>query len=133
MSLVTSLLNILKICHLDFFFFLPDSETNGLSLTTAVEGVFHASVGSYNLNYNDAQRVFEIHGATLATYNQPYAAWSAGLERCAYVNLFYFLVFFFLSFVLSFFISLLLSFFPFVNVSPWDQNTASDNRPISIY
>jgi len=74
--------------------FLPDSQTNGLDLSTPVEGVFHANVGSYKLNYYDAKRVCEIHGATLATYNQLHAAWSAGLEYCAYVNHFLLVVFF---------------------------------------
>ena len=56
-------------------------------IRTPVQGVFHAAVGSYNLNYYDAQRLCEIHGATLATYNQLYKAWQAGLETCRYVNL----------------------------------------------
>ena len=89
------MLNILGICHLHFLVFLPDSETNGLNLTNPVEGVFHASVGRYNLNFYDAQRVCEIHGATLATYDQLYDAWSAGLQNCVYVNHFVLVYFFF--------------------------------------
>lgn len=57
---------------------------SGLSVTTPVEGVFHASVGRYKLNFYDAQRVCEIRGATLATYDQLYAAWSAGLDHCVF-------------------------------------------------
>ena len=87
------MLNFLWIFHQLVLVFLSDS---GLSVTTPVEGVFHASVGRYKLNFYDAQRVCEIRGATLATYDQLYDAWSAGLERCAYVNHFV-LVRFFLS------------------------------------
>jgi len=61
-----------------------DSQTSGLHLGTLVEGLFHVKVGRYKLNYYDAKRVCEIHGATLATYNQLHAAWSAGLEHCAF-------------------------------------------------
>ena len=94
------LLNILgiSICQTDFLVFLPDLQTNGLDLSTPVEGVFHANVGSYKLNYYDAKRVCEIHGATLATYNQLHAAWSAGLEHCSYVIHFLLVVVFFLYF-----------------------------------
>ena len=92
------MLNILGICHLHFLVFLPDSETNGLNLTNPVEGVFHASVGRYNLNFYDAQRVCEIHGATLATYDQLYDAWSTGLEHCAYVIHFVLVYFYFIFF-----------------------------------
>ena len=82
------MLNILElgICHPNFLVFLLDLETSGLLLTDPQEGVFHAEVGRYNLNYYDAQRVCEIHGATLATFDQLHYAWSAGLERCRYVN-----------------------------------------------
>ena len=77
------MLNFLWIFHQLVLVFLSDS---GLSVTTPVEGVFHASVGRYKLNFYDAQRVCEIRGATLATYDQLRDAWRAGLERCAYVN-----------------------------------------------
>ncbi|KAL9973606.1 hypothetical protein ACROYT_G020083 [Oculina patagonica] len=59
-------------------------DTNAMTISSPVEGVFQAKVGRYNLNYYDAQRFCEIHGATLATYNQLYAAWEAGLEKCEY-------------------------------------------------
>lgn len=50
---------------------------------TPIQGVFHAKVGKYALNFYDAQRICEINGATLATYNQLYAAWEDGLGLCA--------------------------------------------------
>ena len=52
-----------------------------------VQGVFHAKVGRYNLNFYDAQRLCGILEATLATYNQLYAAWAAGYGKCTYVKL----------------------------------------------
>ncbi|KAJ7371435.1 Hyaluronan and proteoglycan link protein 2, partial [Desmophyllum pertusum] len=58
-------------------------DSTGITILTPVQGVFHAKVGKYNLNYYDAQRLCEIHGATLATYNQLYKAWQAGLQNCA--------------------------------------------------
>ena len=87
----TCFVTFLWVFHPHVFVFLPGS---GLNVTNPVEGVFHASVGRYNLNYYDAQRVCEIRGAALATYNQLHDAWSAGLEFCAYVSHFV-LVFFF--------------------------------------
>jgi len=50
---------------------------------TPVQGVFYAQVGRYALNFYDAQRICEINGAKLATYNQLYKAWEDGLHRCA--------------------------------------------------
>jgi len=83
---ISSFLLLFVLLHLNFFVFHLDLENSGLLLTDPLEDVFQASVGRYNLNYHDAQRVCEIHGATLATYDQLYYAWSAGLEKCAYVN-----------------------------------------------
>jgi len=60
-------------------FFLASAA---METTTLVQGVFQAKVGTYTLNFFDAQRVCEINGATLATYNQLYAAWQDGLQRC---------------------------------------------------
>ena len=54
---------------------------------SSVQGVFHAKVGRYKLNFYDAQRLCEILGATLATYNQLYTAWAAGYQACEYVKL----------------------------------------------
>ena len=51
--------------------------------TTPVQGVFHAHVDRYTLNFYDAQRICEINGAKLATYNQLYAAWDDGLQHCS--------------------------------------------------
>lgn len=53
-----------------------------------VEGVFHASVGRYTLTFHDAQRLCALLGATLATYDQLYTAWEAGLQKCTYVLLY---------------------------------------------
>jgi len=83
---ISSFLLVVVFLHPNFFVFLLDLENSGLRLTDLLEDVFQASVGRYNLNYYDAQRVCEIHGATLATYDQLHYAWSAGLEKCAYVN-----------------------------------------------
>ncbi|KAJ7371439.1 Hyaluronan and proteoglycan link protein 3 [Desmophyllum pertusum] len=58
-------------------------ETNDLVIETSNQGVFHAAIGRYRLNFNDARRLCEILGATQATYNQLKAAWEAGLQRCA--------------------------------------------------
>lgn len=49
----------------------------------AVKGVFHAQVGRYTLTFYDAQRLCALLGATLATYNQLYTAWEAGLQKCS--------------------------------------------------
>lgn len=46
---------------------------------TPVQGVFHVQVGTYTLNFYDAQRIREISRATLASYNQLYAPWEGGL------------------------------------------------------
>ena len=48
------------------------------------QGVFWGrAVTRYNLNYENAKRFCDLLGAPLATYNQLYTAWQAGLERCA--------------------------------------------------
>lgn len=57
-------------------------DSAAMETTTPVRGVFQADVGTYTLNFFDAQRICEINGATLATYNQLFAAWEDGLERC---------------------------------------------------
>lgn len=54
-----------------------------MNTATPVQGVFHAQVGTYALNFYDAQRICEINGAKLATYNQLYEAWEDGLQRCS--------------------------------------------------
>ena len=45
--------------------------------------LYIASVERYRLNYYDAQRFCELHGATLATQAQLLQAWNNGLEHCA--------------------------------------------------
>ena len=51
---------------------------------TPTQGVFWGrAVTTYNLNYENAKRFCDLLGAQLATYNQLYTAWQAGLERCA--------------------------------------------------
>ena len=68
------------------FFFSPILDTNNLATSAPVQGVFMANAaGSYKLTYYDSQRLCELLGATLATYDQLYAAWEAGLQRCSYV------------------------------------------------
>ncbi|XP_068701237.1 stabilin-2-like [Montipora foliosa] len=47
-----------------------------------VEGVFLVAVGTYRLNYFEAQRLCQIHEATLASLDQLTQAWQAGLELC---------------------------------------------------
>ncbi|XP_078370686.1 uncharacterized protein LOC144654413 isoform X2 [Oculina patagonica] len=60
-------------------------DFSGLGKGTPVQGVFHAQGNKrYDLNYYDAQRLCEIFQATLATYNQLYAAWDAGLQQCSF-------------------------------------------------
>jgi len=58
-------------------------DSSAMMTTTPIQGVFHAAVGRYALNFFDAQRVCEINAAALATYNQLYAAWEEGLQRCS--------------------------------------------------
>ena len=57
---------------------------NAMTQLGAVKGVFQAQVGIYSLTFNDAQRLCALLGATLATYDQLYTAWEAGLQRCRY-------------------------------------------------
>ncbi|CAH3126172.1 unnamed protein product, partial [Pocillopora meandrina] len=59
-------------------------DTNATEQYGYVEGVFHASVGRYTLTFHDAQRLCALLGATLATYDQLYTAWEAGLQKCRY-------------------------------------------------
>lgn len=63
-------------------------DTNNMTIYYEPEakGVFHAAVTSkrYQLNYYEAQRLCEINRATLATYDQLFAAWEVGLELCLY-------------------------------------------------
>ena len=49
-----------------------------------VNGVFHAkvTVGSYALNFYEAERLCGLLGATLASYDQLYRAWQAGFGIC---------------------------------------------------
>ncbi|XP_078370347.1 uncharacterized protein LOC144654122 [Oculina patagonica] len=64
------------VCNVDF---------SNVILTTPVQGVFQAQVNEkHDLNYYDAQRICEIYDATLATFNQLYAAWESGLQKCAF-------------------------------------------------
>ena len=44
--------------------------------------VFHANVGRYQLNFYEAERLCEILGGRLATYDQLHRAWENGYERC---------------------------------------------------
>ena len=59
-------------------------DMNAMTQLGAVKGVFQAQVGIYSLTFNDAQRLCALLGATLATYDQLYTAWEAGLQRCRY-------------------------------------------------
>ncbi|KAJ7371442.1 stabilin 1 [Desmophyllum pertusum] len=43
-------------------------ETGDLVIETSNQGVFHAAIGLYRLNFYDARRLCEILGAALATY-----------------------------------------------------------------
>ena len=63
-------------------------DTNAMTQLEAVKGVFHAQVGRYTLTFYDAQRLCALLGATLATYNQLYTAWEAGLQKCSWVVLY---------------------------------------------
>ena len=75
---------------------------NAMTQLGAVKGVFQAQVGIYSLTFNDAQRLCELLGATLATYDQLYTAWEAGLQRCRYglfhssIVVFIIIIFFFI-------------------------------------
>ena len=61
-------------------------DTNNLEILASVKGIFMAkAAGRYKLNYYDAQRLCEMLGATLATYDQLYAAWETGYQMCLYV------------------------------------------------
>lgn len=62
------------------------ADTNVMSIRTPFVGIFQAAVGRYQLNYYDAKRLCEINGGALATYNQLYASWQAGLGTCSYVD-----------------------------------------------
>ena len=63
-------------------------DTNAMTQFKAVKGVFHAQVGRYTLTFYDAQRLCALLGATLATHDQLYTAWEAGLQKCAWVVLY---------------------------------------------
>ena len=58
-------------------------DMNAIKQSEAVKRVFHAKVGTKTLNFYDAQRLCALLGATLATYDQLYTAWEAGLQKCA--------------------------------------------------
>ncbi|XP_066017845.1 aggrecan core protein-like [Pocillopora verrucosa] len=58
------------------------SHTNATEQYGYVEGVFHASVGRYTLSFHDARRLCALLGESLATYDQLYTAWEAGLQKC---------------------------------------------------
>ena len=46
-------------------------------------GVFHAIAnGVYKLNFYEAERLCELLGATLASYDQLDQAYKAGYEKC---------------------------------------------------
>ena len=72
-------------CYRLYFF----SDTTKMFFgQTPTQGVFWGRAVThygkrYNLNYENAKRFCHLLGAPLATYNQPYAAWQAGLERCS--------------------------------------------------
>lgn len=68
-------------CYRLYFF----SDTTKMFFgQTPTQGVFWGrAVKTYNLNYENAKRFCDLLGATLATYNQLYNAWQAGLQRCA--------------------------------------------------
>lgn len=60
--------------------FLLDSSN--VKITDSSKDVFHAAIGRYELNYHDAQRLCQMKGAALASYDQLHAAWQDGLELC---------------------------------------------------
>ena len=96
---------ILSVCWYCFFFFLfffifdiclcssaivklfvsfPDTTQMTIYYEPQYKGVFYAEVTGkrYQLNYYEAHRLCEINRATLATYDQLFAAWEVGLELC---------------------------------------------------
>ncbi|XP_078370351.1 uncharacterized protein LOC144654127 [Oculina patagonica] len=64
------------VCNVDFA---------GLRIVTSVvQGVFQVRENQQHaFNYYDAERLCEIFEARLATYDQLFAAWQAGLQQCA--------------------------------------------------
>ena len=102
-------------------------DMNAMTQLGAVKGVFQAQVGIYSLTFNDAQRLCALLGATLATYDQLYTAWEAGLQRCRYglfhssIVVFIIIIYFFL-FINFFFLHycyiLSLSFFDCMFLEP---------------
>ena len=63
-----------------FFLYIPDNSLIGIKVP--VRNVFHANVGRYQLNYFEAERLCEMLGATMASFEQLTAAWEAGLQMC---------------------------------------------------
>ena len=80
------LLTICLFCSafVQLFVSFPDTNNMTIYYEPEAKGVFHAAVTSkrYQLNYYEAQRLCEINRATLATYDQLFAAWEVGLELC---------------------------------------------------
>jgi len=75
-------LRVAKVDFLVFFFF---SDHSLIGIGRLIKGVFFSSVGRYQLNYFEAERLCGIHGATLASVEQLTAAWEEGLEQCRYL------------------------------------------------
>jgi len=70
--------SMLFFCH-----FFPDLTDVYFYPVLQYTNLYIASVERYRLNYYDAQRFCELHGATLATHAQLLQAWNNGFEHCA--------------------------------------------------
>lgn len=84
---------------------------NAMTQLGAVKGVFQAQVGIYSLTFNDAQRLCALLGATLATYDQLYTAWEAGLQRCRYGLFHSSIVVFIIIIIIFFFFCIIATYF----------------------
>ena len=66
--------------------FLLVDKTFIIKTPTPKAGVTHATISGsrYNWTFYEAQRVCQILGGSLATYDQLHAAWNKGMELCRY-------------------------------------------------
>ena len=69
-----------------FLHFFPIEDKSRIATSGSFAGVFWAAVGRYNMTFYEARRLCEILGATLASYNQLYKAWEAGMQQCEYMT-----------------------------------------------
>ena len=62
-------------------------DNSGIATTDSHVGVFGAElkIGHYKLTFYEAERLCEILGAILVSYNKLYKAWEAGMEWCRFV------------------------------------------------